>query len=395
MNRSQVACVTLYPLAIPLRKPFKHAAKVRETADPLVVEVELADGTLGYGETLPRPYVSGETVESAVAAVAETLVPELLTVRPESFAEVLERIDALPDKDEEGRIIAAARCGLELALLDAYSQHFKRPLSEAVGWLGLPGFGPPGSLGQVTYSGVLSADEPSRLRKSLRKMRWFGLRDFKLKVGFEGDVERVRAVADYLGKGLQGKLSLRLDANGGWTLAQAIERLTLVKDEVIQCVEQPLPKEFDHQLPDLKKAVATALLHDESLVTMADAERLHQLGVADVFNIRISKNGGFLAALRLAGFARRRGIRYQLGCMVGETSILSAVGRRFIEYVPNILFAEGSYGRFLITGDVADPPVQFGCGGKCTTLSGLGWGLDVERSQLTKFAPAGPVRLPL
>lgn len=58
---SQVHCLRLYPLAIPLRKPFEHAAKTREVADPIVVEAELGDGTLGHGETLARPYVTGET----------------------------------------------------------------------------------------------------------------------------------------------------------------------------------------------------------------------------------------------------------------------------------------------------------------------------------------------
>lgn len=60
MILSQIQCVRLYPLAIPLRRKFSHAAAERHTADPLVAAVELANGIVGYGETLPRPYVTGD-----------------------------------------------------------------------------------------------------------------------------------------------------------------------------------------------------------------------------------------------------------------------------------------------------------------------------------------------
>ena len=75
-----------------------------------------------------------------------------------------------------------------------------------------------------------------------------------------------------------------------------------------------------------------------------------------------------------------------MGCMVGETSILSAAGRRFLECVPGGTFAEGSYGRFLLTGDVVGRPVQFGCGGKAQSLGGFGWGIEVREERLREYA---------
>jgi len=131
-------------------------------------------------------------------------------------------------------------------------------------------------------------------------------------------------------------------------------------------------------------------MHDESLVTQADAERLHRMGIADAFNIRISKNGGFLPSMRLAYWAGKRGIRYQLGCMVGETSLLSAVGRRFLENVPGVWFAEGSYGRFLLAGDIVKPPIRFGYGGRYRLLSGPGWGVEIDQQLLRRYT-AGPI----
>ena len=388
---SHIRYVRIYPLAIPLRRPFRHAARARAVADPIVIEVELADGTLGYGETLPRDYVSGETVESVVRAIREELPADLLSFRPESFPEALECIERLPTRTTEGAVMTAARAGIELALLDAYSRHFGRPISEAVGWSGLPSLGWPGSLNQVRYSGVLSGDDAKKLKWSVRKMRLFGLRDFKLKVGYPDDEARIRAVAAALG----GRCTLRLDANGAWDLARAVAVLQAVRDVTIRCVEQPLAVDREADLPALRRQTGVRIVHDESLVTLEDAERLIMAGVADGFNIRLSKNGGFLPALRLAHLARKHELVCQLGCMVGETSILSAAGRRFLEQVPGVAFAEGSYGRFLLWGDVVRKPVGFGLGGRPRPLPGLGWGVDVDVDRLREYVRPGVIETAL
>lgn len=394
MRGSQIACLRVFPLAIPLRRPFEHAAHVREHADPLVVQVELHTGTVGYGETLPRSYVSGETVESVLAAIQGPLVAELLTFSPASFAEALERIDSLPMHDDRGRPITAARAGVELALLDAYSRHFRKRIAEAVGWLGLARLGSPGSVAQVRYSGVLSGGSVARLKRSVWKMRLFGLRDFKLKVGYDDDPDRVTAVMGILGRALGRRATLRLDANGRWTIDQAIRLCRAIEDQPICCIEQPLPRGREDQVVRLKNETRLPVMHDESLVTQADAERLHRMGIADAFNIRISKNGGFLPSLKLAHWAGKRDIRYQLGCMVGETSLLSAVGRRFLENVPGVWFAEGSYGRFLLGGDIARPSLRFGYGGRCRPLDGLGWGVEVEPRLLRRYAAGAVFEMP-
>jgi len=395
MNPSQVQRVHLYPLAIPLRQTFSHAAAERRTADPVVVAVELRTGHVGYGETLPREYVTGETVSSVIEDIARRLLPGVERWHPSSFAEALELTDALPYRRDDGRLMLAARAGLELALLDAYSRHFRRPVSEAAGWLGLPGFGPPGSIRTVRYSGVLSAGDPAKLRGLVRKMRWFGLRDFKLKVGFEDDDRRVRTVVDALGPSLGRKTTLRLDANGGWSVETAVRRLTAWSSLPIACIEQPLPRGQERHVRDLCVAAPFPIMQDESLLTYEDAEAMILQGAMDILNIRISKNGGLLPAMRLAGLARQKKLRFQLGCLVGETSILSAAGRRFLECVPGAMFAEGSYGRFLLRGDIAARPLCFGYGGRVKALAGFGWGVQVNPSALTSYCADDAVELTL
>lgn len=394
--KTAVRELTLWTLAIPMRQRFKHAAAERETASPLIVRVELNNGVQGYGETHPRPYVTGEHPDEVYRTICNDFVPDLVTMAPDSFPAALEAIAALPERADDGRCVTATRAAIELALLDAYSRAFKRPLDVLAAWLGDPALGSGGSVRTVRYSGVLSADSPAAVRRSLFKMRLYGLRDFKVKVGDDGDDPRLRAAAAYLARPIRaGRCSLRVDANGAWTASQAVDRLRAWDALGLAAVEQPLPASADAELPALSAASSIPLMADESLVTTDDAERLIATRAVRAFNIRLAKNGGLIPSIRMARMAQRAGLMVQLGCLVGETSLLSAAGRWFLQLVPGVRFAEGSYGRFLLRGDIVGRPVQFGYGARAKPLGGLGFGVHVEEELLSEFCKERPVTITL
>ena len=394
--------VSVFPLSIPLRGRVAHAASQRNHADPVVVAVELTNGIVGYGETLPRPYVTQETVESVVHGIQATFVPVLIGFHPQSFPEALEAIEALPWRDDV-RLMPAARAAVELALLDAVLRAYHRDMDAVVQWMGLPGFGSPGSIRQIRFSGVLASDDLSRTVRQLRLMYWGGLRDFKLKVGTPDDRDYLQAVLNYLRRPLaKGRATLRVDANGAWSKESAIEWLSVTRDAPICAVEQPLPRGREAELRDLvtaaragvtrgMNAAGRILVHDESLITIDDAQGLIQLGVADGFNIRISKCGGLLPSLRLAALARRENVRIQLGCMVGETSILSAAGLRFLEVCPGVTWAEGCFGSFLLSADVVRKELRFGYAGRPPRLKAPGLGVAVDPPRVESLCPATPL----
>lgn len=391
-----VSRLTLWRLELPMRMRFRHATAGRDLSEPLVVAAELSDGTIGFGETHPRPYVSGETIDGAIQTIREGFLPYLLEVRADSFPEALEAIDALPETDDQGRPLTAARAAVELALIDAFARSFRRSVDEVAGWLGLPGLGAPGSLSAIRFSGVVGGEDRDRVAASIRKMRCFGLRHFKIKVGDDGDDARVRAAVAAVGRGLKsGRASLRVDANGGWTLDQACARLEAWADLPIASVEQPLPRGLEADWHRLLARSRVPLMADESLVTAHDAERLLQHKACTAFNIRLSKNGGLLPSLRFAALARRNGLIIQVGCMVGETSILSAAGLALLRLVPGVRFAEGCYGRFLLETDVIPRPLRFGYGGHPPAVHGPGWGLKIDPATLRAHCPTGPIDLPL
>ncbi|MHC5111072.1 MAG: mandelate racemase/muconate lactonizing enzyme family protein [Planctomycetota bacterium] len=383
MSYAVVQSVRVFPLSIPLRGKVSHATSVRGVSDSIVVALELYDGPTGYGETLPRKYVTGESVDTVLADITDTFVPCLVDFHPNSFAEAMAAIDALPWKNTAGKRIPAARAAVELALIDAVCRFYERNIEDVAGWLGLPGFAWPGCLKRIRYTGVLASSTPTGTRKRLRLMRWGGMRDFKLKVGVEGDRERLAWVCKYLGPKLgSGGCTLRLDANGAWTPHQARQWLNETSDFPYQAVEQPLAPTHDDQLVSLRKATKTSFIFDESLITRADGERLIESGVAGYFNIRISKCGGLLPSLALAALAKRHHVGVILGCMVGETSILSSAALRFLSICPYVRWAEGCFGSFLMLDDVVRKPLRFGYGGRPPRTSGEGLGCSIMANKL-------------
>lgn len=390
--------VQVFPLAIPLRFRFEHAAAARDTADPVVVRLTAeAPYTrhVGCGETLARRYVTGETTATVVDDVIEAFTPHLLEFRPTSFAEAVEFASELPTL-VAGRLVNAARCAVELALLDLAGQVFGRRLSDVTGWMDQPGFEPPGCVDAARYSGIVVGSRPRRLATFLRLQRCYGLRDFKIKVAVDGWERPLEQAHRIMQRGLaRGTVTLRADANGAWSLAQAREALPILERFGVRALEQPLPPADDQHLAVLAKETRCDLIADESLLTNEDAEELVEAGAVRVLSIRLAKNGGLLPALRIARRALAAGLDVQLGCLVGETSILAAAGVAFLESCPRVRFVEGAFGRFLLCGDVTGRSLWVGRGGRVRPPSGFGLGLHVSEDALRRYAvvPVQPVNL--
>src|SRR5947209_4666655 len=134
--------IDLHHILVPLKKPIRHASFERNDSDNFVVRVTLADGTEGFGEGVPRSYVTGETIESTFAALSSFDAARHMG-EPGDFVQVVRRLEALelPETRDDPRGMAgnAARCALELALLDAYGRVYGEPLTTAVTAAGVPG----------------------------------------------------------------------------------------------------------------------------------------------------------------------------------------------------------------------------------------------------------------
>jgi muconate cycloisomerase len=217
-------------------------------------------------------------------------------------------------------------------------------------------------------------------------MRWYGLCDFKLKMGFpaEVDAENLRLVHRQLRRGLRaGRCTLRVDANSAWTPDSVPDRARRLAEFGVCVLEQPADMR-PLEMVKLARECPLPLMADECLLDEGDAAVL-----ADEpriwWNVRISKNGGILPALDLCRRAAERGVPFVVGCLVGETGILSAAQRRLLELAPPPRFVEGNYGRFLLRDDLTRPSLRFGYGGRMRPLPGPGLGVRVDEGQLRRY----------
>ncbi len=382
----------IWRLAIPMRLRFEHAAAARNVADPVLVrlgaEAPYAD-LCGFGETLARRYVTGESAESVCDDIVQFFAPALLDFRAESFAEALEAIETLPAL-ADGRLVNAARAAVELALIDLSGRAFFRRAADVAGWLDLDRAAS-GTPDPPPYSGIVAGRTRAKSAMLVRAQRWYGLRDFKLKVAVPGWEQRLEWAGAALARAIRsGRATLRVDANGGWSLRQASDAIALLKQHGVEALEQPLSRANDAGCAELLRAGGLRIIADESLLTLEDADRLIETESANVFNVRIAKNGGLLPALRIAARALAAGRDVQLGCLVGETSVLTAAGRAFLELCPQARYAEGAFGRFLLKADVTRRPLTFGYGGRLARRSGWGHGVDVDEALVQRLA-ATPV----
>jgi muconate cycloisomerase len=368
---------------VPLKKEVKHASQSRTESENLVVRVELATGQTGYGEGVPRSYVTGETIESALAMLAGHDWARMMG-RPRSFAEAVGCVQSLtlPEIESDPRQMAgnAARCALELALLDAYSREFGEPAGRAVDLASVPGLRKYSAPRKVRYGAAITASDRLDELRSAIKYRAYRFRDVKVKVGVDGpdDVSRVRWFRRLLGP----HVDLRLDANEAWRAADLLDRVRPLLRFSLAALEQPVPHCEVEMLADLRRRLGVPVMLDESLCGYPDAVAAIKMTTADMLNVRLSKCGGIFPALRIIGLAQRSGIGLQLGCHPGETAILSAAGRHVACRIDGLSWVEGSYDRHILRANVTRQDITFGHGGWASPLSGPGLGIQIDRQNL-------------
>ena len=186
-----------------------------------------------------------------------------------------------------------------------------------------------------------------------------------------------------------------MDAGGAWDIDTAIAMSQKLDDLGFCCMEQPLAADDLSHWQALSKLSPLALMVDESLISLNDANHLAQTQLVDYFNIKISKNGGLLPAIKLAQIASKYELHYQLGSVPGETGILAGAGRQFLQLVPETGFTEICYSDRLLKNDIVSPPIRFGYGGRIKKLRQPGLGVTIQQNKLRKFVSDAPRKINL
>jgi L-Ala-D/L-Glu epimerase len=376
----------LFAVDLPFKVAFKHAAAARTTSESLFLRVGLDSGADGWGESLPRAYVSGESREGAFALLRDAVLPALLGQRFQSLPDLvafLEKCDGKAPPEWVNPEVAqtSAWCSVDLALLDAFGRASGEPVS-----IGGP---PPAvdALRRLRYSGVVSAGLGWSHAVSLLKLRAFRFPHVKLKVEREGALPAARTARRLLGR----RVDLRVDANMAWTVEQALEAIGQLRSVGIRSFEQPIAAGDLAGLARLVADSSAQIMVDEGLTDRDALQRFINHRACTAANVRISKCGGLVGAFARCREVLDAGLMLQVGCQVGESSLLSAAQLALLQglapLIPGVRYAEGCFGRHLLREDPVSPLVQFRYGGRPPRRpAGAGLGVQVDQAMLERWA---------
>jgi len=280
------------PLDLHLRHTFRIARGASDVRENLVVH--LGDGAFtGLGEAAPiRRY--GEDRATAAAALA-TMAGALGDGC--DFALAARRAAVAGQ--------ASAEAAVDMALHDLAGQRMQVPLHALFGL-------PKGPTPETSFT--IGLDRPEVVVQKVREASAFAV--LKVKMGSDDDLEVLEAVRDTT------KQRLRVDANEGWTMEGALERLEWLHRLGVEFVEQPLPADRLEDIRALRKRSPLPFVADESVHRAADIPRL--AGAFDGINIKLMKCGGLGEALRMIAVARAHGLTVMLGCMIESSVAITA-----------------------------------------------------------------------
>jgi L-alanine-DL-glutamate epimerase-like enolase superfamily enzyme len=375
----------LFAVDLPFKTAFRHAAAARTTSESLFLRMALSSGVDGWGEALPRAYVSGESRQDAFALLRDRVLPALVGRTFQSLPEVfsfLEKCDGKAPSEWVPPDIpqTSAWCCVDLALLDAFGREFGDPVAPD----GQPSGG---ALERYRYSGVVSAGRGWPYVKSLLKMRAFGFPQVKLKLGEDGALQAARTARRLLGR----RVDLRVDANMAWDVDRALEVIQRLRTVGIRSFEQPIAAGDLSGLARLVRESSAGIVVDEGLTDRESLQALISHQACTGANVRISKCGGLVGAYARCREALDAGLVLQVGCQVGESSLLSAAHLALLSALapvrPGVRYAEGCFGRHLLREDPAVPLLQFGYGGRPPPRPpGAGLGVRIDQAMLVRWA---------
>ena len=357
--------VDAIPVALPLKAPMKMSGITIATAENLLVRVEAADGSVGWGESASAPTMTGDTLGGLVAAVRDHLAP-LLVGRDASdrLALVAALRRALVGN-------TGAHSAVEMALLDLAGRSTGQSLIDLVGRPLRKRVAPMWLIGNAT---------PEQDIAEAHAREAEGFHFFKLKIGVKplaAEIAATLAVREAF-----PDTPLCADANCGLTLGAARRYVAQTRAAKLLFVEQPLAADDLAGLKTLARGTKVPIGIDEGIHSVADIETHAHAGARGV-SLKLIKLGGITQALAAGRLCRRLGLKINVAAKIAESSIGTAAAVHLACAVPNVDWGV-SLTNFYLAEDIVKQPLRLS-EGFVALPDGPGLGVEIDEAAVARL----------
>jgi len=289
------------PVNIKLDEPFHISLGVMTNINNALVTIVLENGIEGFGEAAPIIQINGEN--------QETILGTLNSCKGFIVGQDINNYKSIAYTLKSSFWAqSAARCAIEMALLDAYTKALDIPLYRFLG----------GTENRIETDYTISIVPAEEAKKQATNLAAEGFRVIKTKVGtnLTDDLDRVLAIRDGA-----PDCGILIDANQGYSPKTALRFINEVLKHDIHPVlfEQPVLKSDLAGMKFVRDNTEVLIGADESVFTAADAIEVVRTGCADVINIKLMKSC-IIESLDIAAIARSANLKLMIGCMV-ETNL--------------------------------------------------------------------------
>lgn len=297
-----ITSVTAEPISGEIRPELAIISSLGEHLRGQYVLVRVADeqGRIGLGEASVTSVWSGETQAGTIALIRDVLAPLLIGADPFDTEWIIRRMDRASFAN------SFAKGALEMALLDLQGQTLGVPVYKLLG-------GRDPEANGIRLKFVVGAVEAGLAAERARRMVERGWTAIKVKVGRgvhpREDVERLRAVRDAIGPNVM----LLVDANGGYTVEQAVWAAARFEKLDVALFEQPTRRGDHVAMANVRQRTGIPIMADESVFTPHDAIEVIRHDAADVMSLYPGKHGGIRATQAIAKIAEAAGVVCTIG----------------------------------------------------------------------------------
>ncbi|HXD44275.1 MAG TPA: enolase C-terminal domain-like protein [Pseudolabrys sp.] len=365
----QIRTIEPFAVSLPMKKPVIMAGEEVRRADNVLVRVTADGGRIGWGEAAAAPVMTGETLESIVTAV-HTIAPALAGRDPRDIDGALAAMD--------GRMYGnhGAKAAIEIALHDLAGLAAGVPVHALLGQKQRQHMPLLAVVGGGDYDGDLA---------DAAKKKAEGFTAFKIKVGIdtpEKDAKRTRAICGVLGSGVL----ISADANQGFSRDGALSYVRTVHGAGLDFFEQPVMADDLDGMAAVAAASAIAVGADEGIHSLEDIRRHHARKAASGVSLKAIKLGGVRALSEAGRLCGELGMRVNISCKTGESSVACAAALHAASVIPNLDWAltltHGTLG-----ADVVTAPI-FMTGGHVSGLDRPGLGVAVDEDLVRRHRVA-------